>query len=31
LFYIEFALYASTAVGWVFVMRHLKLAAINVL
>jgi small multidrug resistance pump len=24
-FYLGFALYASTAFGWVFVMRHLKL------
>jgi len=30
-FYIGFALYASTAFGWVFVMRHLKLATISVL
>ena len=30
-FYLGFALYASTAFGWVFVMRHLKLAAISVL
>ncbi|MCS6851674.1 MAG: hypothetical protein NZ700_10965 [Gemmataceae bacterium] len=30
-FYLGFALYASTAFGWVFVMRHLKLAAIGVL
>jgi drug/metabolite transporter (DMT)-like permease len=29
-FYIGFALYASTAFGWVFVMRHLKLATISV-
>jgi multidrug transporter EmrE-like cation transporter len=30
-FYIGFVLYASTAFGWVFVMRHLKLATISVL
>jgi small multidrug resistance pump len=29
-FYLGFALYASTALGWVFVMRHLKLATIGV-
>ena len=29
-FYIGFAVYASTAFGWVFVMRHLKLATISV-
>ena len=29
-FYIGFALYASTAFGWVFVMRHLKLTTISV-
>jgi small multidrug resistance pump len=29
-FYVGFALYASTAFGWVFVMRHLKLATISV-
>ena len=29
-FYIGFAVYASTAFGWVFVMRHLKLATIGV-
>ena len=29
-FYIGFVVYASTAFGWVFVMRHLKLAAIGV-
>jgi len=29
--YVGFALYASTAFGWVFVMRHLKLATISVL
>jgi small multidrug resistance pump len=30
-FYLGFALYASTAFGWVFVMRHLKLATISVI
>ncbi len=30
-FFIGFAVYASTAFGWVFVMRHLKLATIGVL
>src|SRR5262249_51954872 len=30
-FYLGFAFYASTAFGWVFVMRHLKLATIGVL
>jgi drug/metabolite transporter (DMT)-like permease len=30
-FYLGFVLYASTAFGWVFVMRHLKLATISVL
>lgn len=30
-FYIGFALYASTAFGWVFVMKHLKLGTIGVL
>jgi multidrug transporter EmrE-like cation transporter len=30
-FYLGFALYASTAFGWVFVMRHLKLATIGAL
>lgn len=29
-FYLGFALYASTAFGWVFVMKHLKLAAIGI-
>jgi small multidrug resistance pump len=29
-FYIGFALYASTAFGWVFVMKHLKLGTIGV-
>jgi drug/metabolite transporter (DMT)-like permease len=30
-FYLGFALYSSTAFGWVFVMKHLKLATISVL
>ena len=30
-FYLGFALYASTAFGWSFVMKHLKLATISVL
>src|SRR5262245_38903014 len=30
-FYLGFTLYASTAFGWVFVMKHLKLATISVL
>ena len=30
-FFIGFAVYASTAFGWVFVMKHLKLATIGVL
>src|SRR4051812_25315298 len=30
-FYVGFALYASTAFGWVFVMQHLKLGTIGVL
>jgi small multidrug resistance pump len=30
-FFLGFALYASTAFGWVFVMKHLKLATISVL
>src|SRR5262245_6634499 len=30
-FYLGVACYASTAFGWVFVMRHLKLATIGVL
>jgi drug/metabolite transporter (DMT)-like permease len=30
-FYVGFSLYASTAFGWVFVMKHLKLATISVL
>jgi len=29
-FYVGFGFYASTAFGWVFVMRHLKLATISV-
>jgi multidrug transporter EmrE-like cation transporter len=29
-FYLGFALYASTAFGWVYVMKHLKLATIGV-
>jgi small multidrug resistance pump len=29
-FYLGFALYASTAFGWVYVMRHLKLGTIGV-
>lgn len=29
-FYVGFAVYASTAFGWVFVMQHLKLATIGV-
>jgi drug/metabolite transporter (DMT)-like permease len=29
-FYIGFAVYASTAFGWVFVMKYLKLATIGV-
>ena len=29
-FYIGFALYASTAFGWLFVMKHLKLATVSV-
>jgi len=29
-FYIGFVIYASTAFGWVFVMRHLKLATVGV-
>jgi multidrug transporter EmrE-like cation transporter len=28
-FYLGFAIYASTAFGWVFVMKHLKLATIG--
>lgn len=30
-FYLGFAIYASTALGWVFVMRHLKLGTIGVI
>ena len=30
-FYFGFVLYASTAFGWVFVMKYLKLATISVL
>lgn len=30
-FYLGFVLYASTAFGWVFVMKYLKLATISVL
>lgn len=30
-FYLGFALYATTAFGWVFVMKHLKLGTISVL
>lgn len=30
-FYLGFAFYASTAFGWVFVMKYLKLATISVL
>jgi multidrug transporter EmrE-like cation transporter len=29
-FYLGFVLYASTAFGWVFVMKHMKLATIGV-
>jgi small multidrug resistance pump len=29
-FYIGFVIYASTAFGWVYVMRHLKLATVGV-
>jgi multidrug transporter EmrE-like cation transporter len=29
-FYVGFVLYGSTALGWVFVMKHLKLATIGV-
>jgi multidrug transporter EmrE-like cation transporter len=29
-FYVGFALYAATAFGWVFVMKHLKLGTISV-
>ncbi len=30
-FYVGFAVYASTAFGWLFVMKHLKLGTIGVL
>ena len=30
-FYVGFVVYASTAFGWVFVMKHLKLGTISVL
>jgi small multidrug resistance pump len=30
-FWIGFAIYATTALGWVFAMKHLKLATIGVL
>jgi drug/metabolite transporter (DMT)-like permease len=30
-FYVGFVLYASTAFGWVYVMKYLKLATISVL
>jgi small multidrug resistance pump len=30
-FYVGFILYAATAFGWVFVMKHLKLGTISVL
>jgi small multidrug resistance pump len=30
-FYLGFTLYASTAFGWVYVMKHLKLGTISVL
>jgi small multidrug resistance pump len=29
-FYVGFAFYASTAFGWVFVMKHLKLGTIGI-
>ena len=29
-FYVGFAVYASTAFGWVFVMKHLKLSTVGV-
>jgi small multidrug resistance pump len=29
-FYVGFLIYASTAFGWVFVMKHLKLATVGV-
>ena len=30
-FYIGFLIYSSTAFGWVFVMKHIKLASIGVI
>jgi drug/metabolite transporter (DMT)-like permease len=30
-FYVGFGLYAATAFGWLFVMKHLKLATISIL
>jgi drug/metabolite transporter (DMT)-like permease len=30
-FYLGFVIYASTAFGWVYVMKHLKLAQVGVL
>jgi multidrug transporter EmrE-like cation transporter len=30
-FYIGFVIYASTAFGWVFVMKHLKLGTVGVI
>jgi small multidrug resistance pump len=30
-FYLGFVVYASTALGWVFVMKHLKLGTIGVI
>jgi len=30
-FYVGFAVYASTAFGWLFVMKHLKLGTIGIL
>jgi multidrug transporter EmrE-like cation transporter len=30
-FYVGFAFYASTAFGWVFVMKHLKLGTVGVI
>jgi multidrug transporter EmrE-like cation transporter len=30
-FYVGFAVYASTAFGWLFVMKHLKLGTIGVI
>ncbi len=29
-FFVGFCLYASTAIGWVYVMKHLKLATVSV-